>query len=133
MILLAVKNGHRLPSTYRAVAFEIPGVNLITAAIVVAVMEKDSFLCRVCSARWICWLGGLSYGLYVFHLTYVEWFLLKFAPWLSLYMPRTWAFILTGAVAFCLTLLLAMISYRWIEQPAMNLKKRFKYGPVRKP
>ncbi len=46
-------------------------------------------------------------------------------------MPYKAAFLLVGAIAFALTLLIAAICYRWIEEPAMNLKKRFKYGKPR--
>ncbi|MGA2672938.1 MAG: acyltransferase [Terracidiphilus sp.] len=131
MIITAIWTGHTMPGTYLRVALQIPCVNLTAAAIIIAVMERGSLFCRICSARWACWLGSLSYGLYVFHLTYAGWFLKSFEPRLAVYMPRPWAFIASAAVAFCLTLALAVLSYRFVEQPAMNLKKRLKYGPVR--
>jgi peptidoglycan/LPS O-acetylase OafA/YrhL len=131
MIVMAIWTGHATPQTNLRLALQIPCVNLTAAAIIVAVMERGSLLCRMCSVRWACWLGSLSYGLYIFHFTYVDWFLKSFEPRLAAYMPRPCAFIASAAVAFCLTLALAVLSYRFVEQPAINLKRRLKYGPVR--
>jgi len=130
MIVIALWTGHAMPETDLRLALQIPCVNLTAAAVVVAVMEEGSLLCRICSLRWACWLGSLSYGLYIFHFTYVSWFVKVFEPGLAVYMPETLAFITSGAVAFCLTLCLALLSYRFVEQPALNLKSRLRYGPV---
>lgn len=77
--------------------------------------------------RWTClpalkYLGRISYGLYVFHrLCYViaESFLGA--------MPGLIGYLVKLAVAFCLTLAFAGISYRFFEQPFLHLKKRFTF------
>ena len=120
-----------LPFSYRRVVFEIPLVNLTAAAIIMAVLEDGSLLKRICSFRWICWIGSLSYGLYIFHFLYRDWFVSSFSNYLEHYVPVYMATILTVVVAFCFTLLLAVLSYRFVERPAMNLKKRIKYGAIR--
>ena len=104
--------------------------NIIAAAVVVAVMREGSVLCRICSMKGICWLGARSYGLYLFHYIILYWFMFSFARRISRFMPFKWAQLVTGGCAFGLTVLLAALCYRFIEEPAMNLKKRFKYGPV---
>jgi peptidoglycan/LPS O-acetylase OafA/YrhL len=96
-------------------------------------MEEGSFFCRICSARWACWLGSRSYGLYVIHFLFRDWFCGPFTFRLAQYMPLPLAFAVSITLAFCLTLALAVLSYRFVEQPAMNLKKRIRYGATRRP
>ena len=131
MVVIAARVPLELPYTYALAAFEIPLVNLTSAAIIVSVLEEGSFLRNICSLRWICWFGSMSYALYIFHFLYIEWFLTSFSQSLAVHMPTSPAYVLAAIVAFCLTLLLAVLSYRLIEGPAMHLKKRIKYGPVR--
>jgi peptidoglycan/LPS O-acetylase OafA/YrhL len=75
----------------------------------------------------------MSYSLYVFHFTYVAWFHDSVVPRLAKYMSTNFAFVVAACMAFCLTLMLSMLSYRFVERPVMNLKSRLKYGPVKKP
>lgn len=131
MIWLTVKSGFAWPGGYLRVALLIPAVNVMAAALVVEVMRQGSLACRICSVQWICWLGSLSYGLYVFHLTYRDWFLFHVAPWLSYSMPRGCAFCISAILAFALTLGIGVMSYQLIERPAMELKKRLRYGPAK--
>ncbi len=130
MSIFAFNPHLRAPGTYLSAAFEIPFVNLTAAAIIVAVLEEGSFLCRVCSMRWICWLGSMSYGLYIFHYPYNDWFYGPFAGFLAHFMPARLVFLVSISSAFCVTLLLAILSYRFIEGPAMKMRKRILYGPV---
>jgi peptidoglycan/LPS O-acetylase OafA/YrhL len=61
------------------------------------------------------YLGRRSYGLYVWHmlaLALVSFLLTKYSP-------------LHALSGFALTILLSVISYRWLEQPFLKLKKRF--------
>ena len=131
MMILVAKPALEFPFPSLGNAFEISLVNFIAAAIIVAALEEGSFLCRLCSLRWICWLGSLSYGLYVFHLVYRQWFMDSFLYHIAAYMPLSIAYFASASIAFCLTLFLALVSYRFIERPAMNLKKRIQYGAPR--
>jgi peptidoglycan/LPS O-acetylase OafA/YrhL len=120
------------PATYLRVAFEIPLANVTVLAILIAVLDEKTVLARLCSARWAGWLGSMSYAMYVFHYLYQHWFLFTFRPWLQAYMPELWATLFTAILGFALTLGLGMLSFKFIELPAANLKKYFKYGPVRR-
>jgi peptidoglycan/LPS O-acetylase OafA/YrhL len=133
LITLALVTDDSYPTSYLRVAFLIPCVNVTAAAIVVSVMEENSLLCRICSVRWICWLGSRSYGLYVFHYTYIGWFLTSLGPYLAAHMWPRLAGLITVILGFCTTLLLAVVSYRLIELPAMNLKRRIRYGTAKDP
>jgi peptidoglycan/LPS O-acetylase OafA/YrhL len=107
----------------------IPLVNITSAAVVVAVMEEGSLLNRGCSQRWACWLGSLSYSGYVFHFLFAPFFFDRVIPRLSMHMSPHMAVLASGALAFCLTMTLSILSYRFIEGPVINLKGKVKYGP----
>lgn len=112
-------------------AFLIPVWNVTAAGIVVAVMRKGGLLNRICSTNGICWLGARSYSLYLFHFVYAGWVLGTLVPYLTGYMPHRLATIVAVAAAFAFTVFLASLCYRFIEQPTMDLKTRFKYGAAR--
>ena len=107
--------------------------NITAAALVVAVMREGSFLYRLCSMKGIRWLGARSYGLYLFHFIYLEWLFNRLTPLIGRFMPFRCAQLVVAGCALGLTVLLASLSYRFIEGPANNLKKRLKYGAVKKP
>jgi peptidoglycan/LPS O-acetylase OafA/YrhL len=50
---------------------------------------------------------------------------------LAHYMSQRRSVVVASALAFSLTLVLAMLSYRFIEIPAQRLKQHLKYGPVK--
>jgi peptidoglycan/LPS O-acetylase OafA/YrhL len=131
VILLALVKGEAWSKTYFGEEVWIPLVNFTAVAIVIAVMEENSILNRACSQRWVCWLGSLSYSLYVFHLTFYPFFTDSLAPRLALHMRQSFATLISGTLAFALTLFLSIVSYRLIEGPIMNLKGHMRYGAVK--
>ncbi len=69
------------------------------------------------AGRALVYLGRISYDLYVFHNAAIR---ISMVPSPS---ALRWVFNLTGSLA--LTVLLAVLSYRFIETPFLRLKKRF--------
>jgi peptidoglycan/LPS O-acetylase OafA/YrhL len=82
--------------------------------------------------RKLAYLGKISYGLYVFHMVAFD------LAWKALAPSNTTSFGSTGGgfgtvtryllmqiLAFIVTILLAMASYRFFEQPFLKLKERF--------
>ena len=117
------------PYNYYCVVVETPLANFTVLALVAAVIEEGSGFARACSVRSACWLGTMSYGLYVFHYTYHVWFLQSLRPRLSHHMPDPWSYLATAAIALALTIGLGILSYRFIERPALSLTRYLKYGP----
>jgi peptidoglycan/LPS O-acetylase OafA/YrhL len=105
--------------------------NVTAVGIVVAVMEQGSLLNRLCSQRWVCWLGALSYSLYIFHLTFSNFFIYYLTPRFDAHMRHSLALLASSALAFCTTLGLSVLSYRLIEGPIMRFKRHIKYGAAR--
>jgi peptidoglycan/LPS O-acetylase OafA/YrhL len=72
------------------------------------------------------YLGKISYGLYVFHEIGLSLSgALRKAAGLTSHTVAF--FLLNGILAFGITVLLAMLSYKYIESPCLRLKKRFTF------
>ena len=95
---------------------------LASVFLLIAALQTNIQLPALPPFTWLVYLGRISYGLYVFHLfalalvTKQVVFPLGFEGRLLL--------------SFLLTVLLAAVSYRVLEQPFLRLKKRFSYGPA---
>jgi peptidoglycan/LPS O-acetylase OafA/YrhL len=127
---LAILKGASWSMTFAGEEVWIPLVNITSFAIIIAVMEEGTLINRLCSQKWICWLGSLSYSLYVFHLTYAVFFLGWVTRTLENHMRQSFAVLTAGLLAFCLTLLLSIVSYLLIERPVINMKQTLRYGPA---
>jgi len=98
----------------RAVLVGYPLIALSCTAIVFAVVGIPLRL------RALQYLGKISYGLYVYHLTCIRITdrLLNF-QWGALGIG------LRSVAAFSMTVLAAAASYRFLETPFLNLKRKF--------
>jgi peptidoglycan/LPS O-acetylase OafA/YrhL len=96
---------------------------LASVVLLVAVLRSDARILRVRPFSWLVYLGRISYGLYVFHLLALALIMqLSVVPVLEIPLN----FELRLVFSFLLTVLLAAISYRWVEQPFLRLKDRFR-------
>lgn len=86
---------------------------------------------RVMETGWLCWLGTISYGLYIYHVLFLA--IYRDAA-VTLLGARSQAAIAAGAAAIGLpcTLVIATLSFRYVETPFLKLKNRFSNGPKRK-
>ena len=79
----------------------------------------------------VVYLGRISYGLYVFHISFY-WLvfqtfnneLVAFSKFLHLY---EWRNSVGFVIAFVLAVAISMLSYRFFEKPFLRLKKRFTF------
>jgi peptidoglycan/LPS O-acetylase OafA/YrhL len=83
---------------------------------------------RVMSVAWLRWVGGISYGIYIFHVL-----LLPVYAWLAhALMPhagRIEAIAVRGMVTWVVTAMVAWLSYRYFEAPILGLRRYFGSGP----
>lgn len=101
---------------------------LASVAVLVAFLKSDTRLLHRAPFTWVVYLGRISYGLYVFHLLALALMSkLLFIPVLGIPLNFETRFLF----AFLLTVILAAASYRWLEQPFLRLKKRFRHSPER--
>ena len=83
----------------------------------------------------IVYLGRISYGLYLFHELVYYLIFHTWKAWLAslseMLHVASWRGGLGTALAFCLTVLMAHLSYRFYERPFLQLKRRFTFVPSR--
>lgn len=97
---------------------------MASVSLLVAFLTTNSRLLYRPPFTWLAYLGRISYGLYVFHLfalTLMSELLVIPVLQIQLDFERRFLF------SFLLTVILAAVSYRWLEQPFLRLKKRFSY------
>jgi len=115
-------------------------VNLTAAAFILCSLRAEGRLTRCLSLAPLRWIGRVSYGAYVFHdiphhlyLHMVSLGIAHFArssPFVANYL---WPHVdlITALFAFLCTLLLAALSYRYLEAPFLNLKARLPHPTAR--
>jgi len=104
-------------------------VALFYVTILLFVLTRpESRLNRILRMKWLCWLGTLAYGIYLFH-TGVQYLLFGLIWGRGATINNIPTFMVTVA-AVPLTLLLAMLSWKYIEQPLIRVGRRsdFEFG-----
>jgi peptidoglycan/LPS O-acetylase OafA/YrhL len=113
--------------------------SILAAAIIFYCVHKNNNKAAnyVLNNKWMISIGKISYGIYLYHLCIPELWKnvnTKFSSWnIDLFfnkaMPATFkpAWLFTQHLA--LVLLISIVSWKLIEKPFNNLKKRFEYKP----
>lgn len=98
------------------------GLSLIAiwcgALLLIALSQPESRITRVCLTPWLGALGGIAYAVYLFHqpvLGLTHWAIRGASPQLT----DLFAVAVTAG-ALMLTIQLALLSWRWLEQPLIE-------------
>ena len=100
---------------------------LYSTFILIAFIGSEPFLGRMLGSRALVWFGQLSYGIYMFHQGVsglLHGLLRHSAPEI-----RTLSDAGITLLSLCITLALAMVSYRFFESPLTRFGHRFQYLP----
>ena len=99
-------------------------IDLLAAAILLDAIHPNSTIYRLLNRYWLRWIGGISYGVYVYQSLFLNVYIS-----LARRLPVPWhSFTVTlAAVALPSTLLLSYLSFRFYELPLLSLKKRFSH------
>lgn len=90
-------------------------------AILIYGVAREKWFVRPLEVRPLRYLGKISYGLYVYHFPII-WFAARIVD-LGIKPPLLKP--LTAVIALIGTILIASLSYRFLEGPILNLKDRF--------
>ena len=111
------------PLSWQSTVLGYPAVAAGCALILLSILNSQS---RVAASPALRYLGKISYGLYVYHLL---------ATWVAdriLAIPSgTARGGLRFVLALAITIAAAAVSYRFLETPFLNLKRKFTYVPSR--
>jgi peptidoglycan/LPS O-acetylase OafA/YrhL len=96
-------------------------LNYFFAVLIYCVARKGLFV-KLLEWKPLAYIGRISYGLYVYHfaLTWLVARLRDLGP-----IPEELAKAMTAIIAFFLSVLVASLSYRFIEKPILDLKDRY--------
>jgi peptidoglycan/LPS O-acetylase OafA/YrhL len=75
----------------------------------------ESFISRIFNNNYSIYLGGISYGLYVYHGTCFKWID---------YISQKDSLLMVMPLSFLFTILIAHLSFKFIESPFLSLKKK---------
>jgi peptidoglycan/LPS O-acetylase OafA/YrhL len=109
------------------------GLDLITlfyAAFMVLAI-KGGLTHRAMDAGWLRWVGGISYGIYVFHVLlapFYGWVGTELAP----HAGRIEGIAVRGVITWICSTLIAWASFRFFERPILSLRKYFQSIPQAK-
>jgi peptidoglycan/LPS O-acetylase OafA/YrhL len=93
--------------------------------LLMAVSASAGIWQRVLCARWLMWLGTLSYCVYLLHYPLIQSLRRVCAKLLPTHSAT--AFLLGGGLAIAATLALAALSWRFFESPMLRRGHRFRY------
>jgi len=105
------------PLTTGRIVFGYPSVAIGGALLLLSVLRNGNGG----SNRALVYLGRISYGLYVFHVMG----LLISDHVVSDQTSNLWRYCLRIGVALTATIVMAAMSFRWLETPFLSLKQRF--------
>ena len=101
----------------------LPCITIAAAALLVLAM-RPGVIQRCAEIAWLRWLGGISYGVYVFHMLFLSVFV---SIEQRIFGQRSQ--VVTNAALFCIAAIgsvsIAWISFRFFETPFLKLKDRF--------
>ena len=97
-------------------------INGIVLCIFTAALVRSEVFARLFSARWLAGMGGISYGVYLWHELVQR---AVFAGTLRNSFHGASLFFLGGGVALGATCLIAWLSWRMLERPALRASYPF--------
>jgi peptidoglycan/LPS O-acetylase OafA/YrhL len=121
MAFLTVRAWSMTRTLMKSVGFTWVALFYVTILLFV-LTRPDSLLTKLFRMKWLCWLGTLAYGIYLFHQP-VQYLLFRLMWGQTPVITSAGTFLATLA-ALALTLLLATLSWRYFEQPLIRMGRR---------
>jgi peptidoglycan/LPS O-acetylase OafA/YrhL len=126
-VAIGVANGTVESTNRSASTIGLTLITLFYAGFVVLAI-RDGFIHRAMKVAWLRWVGSISYGIYVFHILF-----LPFYIWLARHLApnagRVEDLALKGVITWVLAIPIAWVSFRYFESPILGLRKYFQATP----
>jgi peptidoglycan/LPS O-acetylase OafA/YrhL len=125
LVLLGVgvhEGGLRLEGTLQTTV-GVCAATVFLAAILARSLEPG-LLQRVASLGWLRWIGGISFGIYVYHFLLIELFT-SVAFHLTMHRSRGVFMAVRWMVAAVGSICIAWLSFNGYEKPLLRLKRKF--------
>jgi len=118
-----------LPYDYFGIAVVMPLLSLIGASVVILAINPGNVVNRMCERQWAVELGKMSYAMYVIHQILAPTVLHRVIPWLAAHgLGKSGGWVVGVLGAFAVTYVLSVLARVLVEEPAMRLKRHFRYG-----
>jgi peptidoglycan/LPS O-acetylase OafA/YrhL len=111
------------------VPYEFPTFPLLVG-LALATAPSSVLLGRLLDNPLVAWLARISFGIYVWHYLVLELVRLYWVPELSQNsMSDPTRFLMASAVITAITLVIASLSWRWLELPVITWARQFEARP----
>ena len=116
---------------WRGQRFYLPTVGfsfiaLAGASLVACSLRSGSLIQNVLKQSWLRFFGRYSYGLYVFHYVLDSALTKRLRPLLASHLHSKMIGVVGSAlIVFGITIVVAMLSFRFFESPILRLKRYF--------
>jgi peptidoglycan/LPS O-acetylase OafA/YrhL len=95
------------------------GCAIVVALVALDDSERGSIAVRLLEIPVVAWIGVVSYSVYLWHEPLARW--LSARGWTFAGRP---GFVLNIAIVYAVSLALAALTYRFVERPALRMKRR---------
>lgn len=123
-LTIFAKSGSFQLRSSAAVIYGLPCITLFWASFLVLSLQEGGLVNRAMNMRWLRWLGGISYGVYIFH-ELLHPVYQKLALLLLHGANRNELLLLGALITIVLSLLIAWLSFRFFESRFLKLRSKF--------
>ena len=96
----------------------LQGVAALFFVLPFALVNRPSRMHSMVGSRPLAWLGGISYGIYLWHQIIIR----QLNKWMT-FEPDVYGFLLMTGIVMSSAILVGWISFRLIEKPALSLAR----------
>lgn len=102
-------------------------VTILFACLLVLSLRAEGVVSKAMNMAWLRWVGGISFGIYVFHVLLApvfRWVTSVIWPTAS----RTEDILTNALVTAVMSVSIAWLSFRYLESPFLKMRKKFSSG-----